>query len=410
MQKSRIPGQYIVEGDIMLKGDLELYAYYDHHVNGAPMRIQRLRSPFEPADPASPWLSTVYSPDGEDQVWDVTDKLELTYCVSDDFEEDYDRVVDTMHIATNDWERATHISFVHRPQYDDTCDRAAVSTDAIRFTVEPIANDGGLLGRAFFPSFPTSEWKVEITTLGLGLGTSDFRGLFRHELGHVLGLVHEHVHFGCLGSTTEDTRLLTSVDPESVMFYNDCPGSVGSNNELSRRDVLGVKQLYTLPTHQWTARFGGSVGGTVEFDMQTDYNGDGATDILFQGVNNVSDLFYGHAGQVVFGSVTSPTWSFPGMRSFPGLFSNTAGFTHDVMSYRPGSSSDYLQLSTSGVPDFSKNLRSISGIYMPLVGQFSGRSSATSTATTTPTSSGTTRCRRTARSGPHRAAATLARS
>ena len=98
-------------------------------------------------------------------------------------------------------------------------------------------------------------------------------GNVMHEIGHAVGLRHEHQRpdgnsFVSVGSTADATncgpingeRLLTDYDCNSIMHYgsggcggitpvaNGCSG-IGQRDRLSGRDIWGVSILYEIPTH-----------------------------------------------------------------------------------------------------------------------------------------------------------------
>ncbi len=64
--------------------------------------------------------------------------------------------------------------------------------------------------------------------------------MLRHELGHVLGFVHEP-STGC--PVSETSRRLTAIDPASVMADPAC-GSRTGDTVLSTLDRQGARALY----------------------------------------------------------------------------------------------------------------------------------------------------------------------
>ncbi|MFY0541519.1 M12 family metallopeptidase [Nannocystis pusilla] len=75
-----------------------------------------------------------------------------------------------------------------------------------------------------------------------------------HELGHLLGFVHEHSRFEqsreiCVDAASTEFRGLTYPDPASVMGDARCPGisAASKQGRLSRGDRLGASILYALP-------------------------------------------------------------------------------------------------------------------------------------------------------------------
>lgn len=353
-------GSYIVEGDIALTTD-ELRDYYDHYVYG----------PASGDDNDLVAFSIVRATD-RDVVWDVHRKLRLTYCVSNDFGQGKAKVRDALVTAANDWERATHVNFIYRSQFDSTCARGQVDTEKVLFTVEPVS--ASFNAKAFFPDYGEEKWQVLISGNGMAKTGGDFVGMLRHELGHVLGLRHEHIlnPVSCTEEKFKDARSLTPFDNGSVMHYDWCDGAAGPNETLTRYDILGVKQLYSLPPHQWAAKLSGTA-----FPMRTDYNGDGKTDILFYTTEagaaaelslGTSDFDFPTAPKVVSG--------LPGARPLAGHFTGTSAFSQDLLVYRPGPGGDHFASShvlPNGETIFKIEQTNAGGVFQPLVGEFNGQ-------------------------------------
>lgn len=94
-------------------------------------------------------------------------------------------------------------------------------------------------------------------------------GLLRHELGHNLGLIHEHIFAlgyeasDCNGDTEAAFRELDDYDANSVMHYpsnsttqfpySDCKGDAMRNNEVSAGDGRGARALYGPPVSWYVA-------------------------------------------------------------------------------------------------------------------------------------------------------------
>ncbi len=84
-------------------------------------------------------------------------------------------------------------------------------------------------------------------------------GVLRHELGHMIGLRHEHEVLpgggGCgvdlitCNTPTCDVAgtPLTTYDVDSVMHYPQCNGNALSDLRISRLDSIGVRKLYGMP-------------------------------------------------------------------------------------------------------------------------------------------------------------------
>lgn len=183
--------------------------------------------------------------DGEDDRWSDVQKRNLTYCVSTDFGDFYPGVVASMMVASQDWEEAADINFIHKPTEDESCTR---DNDQVVFDVQPTLSFRYYC-RAFFPSTPREDRNLDINVLIFATNRS-LIGSLRHELGHVLGFRHEHIRPAIDGETIcpEDTdwRPITSYDSGSVMHYPRCGGS-SSSYHLTESDKAGVAKIYGSP-------------------------------------------------------------------------------------------------------------------------------------------------------------------
>lgn len=87
---------------------------------------------------------------------------------------------------------------------------------------------------------------VVLTVAAFAKGPLSLRGVLRHELGHVLGLRHEHIRYPGT-SCTENThwRAVTQDDSNSMMHYRHCLGSTSYGDlVMTATDAAGLRQLY----------------------------------------------------------------------------------------------------------------------------------------------------------------------
>jgi hypothetical protein len=272
---------YIVEWDRPVTLD-QLRAYYDTNVvNRGTATVSQ--------------ESTVNVFNGQDDVWRGDDGLRLTYCVSNDFGTDKARAVNEMHAATRAWEDVGHVNFRYVPSQDATCSNTNTS---IGFAVRPW-NSGGAC--AFFPSGDACVARTVVIDFD-DLDTNPFFannapnvetvGVFRHELGHVLGLRHEHTRpdagLGCFEDNS--WRAVTDYDQSSVMHYPWCNGVSTSDLSITAVDRLGIERLYPF-----------NFSSLRDPDEKFDLNADGRADVCGRGSAGVYCALSNGAG---FGPVT----------------------------------------------------------------------------------------------------------
>lgn len=227
---------YVLDFDDAVTLD-ELRQAYDRHVARARVDGQ-IQS-----------QSTVHNVGGAPDLWNAADRQNLTYCVSTDFGSLYGRAVAEMRNATRAWETAANVDFRYLPANDSACNN---TNTAVRFSVRPWTSGGAC---AFFPSGGGCVARTIVINYN-DLDTNPFydtnapnmttEGVLRHELGHVLGLRHEHVRSG---TCSESSWLpVTEYDKPSVMHYQWCNGVTTSNMQLTAADRRGVEALYGRPS------------------------------------------------------------------------------------------------------------------------------------------------------------------
>ena len=256
-------GSYLFEGDVAVSGET-------------------LRLLFESQRAST--FSTVASFIGLDWTLDAAQRLELTWCNALDFgsKELNERVSNAILDASRDWERATDVNYIYRYGEDGAACEPGANGVLFRVrlgTQEDCPALGCPLASAFFPN-DLDGAELLVWPEAFRHDEARFLGYIRHELGHTLGLFHEHGRFEqedvmCLLSAPPWLMFeLTPADGESVMAYSFCNGSIGSHEELTVYDRLGVRYLYGLPR-----RFGRGETFTFNGGLENDvfwYDPDGA--------------------------------------------------------------------------------------------------------------------------------------
>ena len=227
-------GKYIVNGDTAIVDEKHLQEFFE----------TRIKEEFQPAT-GGPVKLTVHQVNGQDAVWNSTEKRQLTYCVSTSFGNQYGQMVADMQAATGAWEAVANVDFIHVGGQDGSC---TASNSNVAFDVRPVNVNGQYLARAFFPNEPRSSRNVLVDNSSFGLdpnGTLSLQGILRHELGHTLGFRHEHTRPDS-GTCFEDNnwRPLTSYDAFSVMHYPQCNGQGDWSLTLTNIDQNGSACLY----------------------------------------------------------------------------------------------------------------------------------------------------------------------
>jgi len=231
-------GTYIVDWDIELKDDEALRLYWE-----------QTRPP-----QGALALSTM---GGADNKWSDTQKLELTYCISNTgpagFTDpvEYEKVKTSMEAATDrGWEMFADINFVHKPDQDATCNNTNMNV------LFDVSREMGqmYLARAFFP--PPGDMGAGRAQANVLIDQSAFQepwplqNILGHELGHVLGFRHEHVrpeaNAGDCGEVDNDFKPLTPYDSASIMHYPQCNGT-SQDLAFTAIDKMGAEVAYGKP-------------------------------------------------------------------------------------------------------------------------------------------------------------------
>lgn len=233
----RVPGtgSYVVNGDITIRNEKLLREFFEKNVQNKPAT----------AASGSNTELIVQNVGGIDKIHNSNDKHRLTYCVSTAFGARHGLVVADMEAAASAWEAVADINFIYDANEDTSCNP---QNNRVMFDVRPVEVGGRFYAAAFFPDDPRSQSSVVIDSSSFRIDPNNkltLRGILRHELGHTLGLRHEHTRPDS-GSCFEDNdwRVVTDYDAFSVMHYPQCNGAGDWSLRLTEADKSGIACLY----------------------------------------------------------------------------------------------------------------------------------------------------------------------
>lgn len=190
--------------------------------------------------------STVMTYDqGRHRIWNESDRYELSYCVSDRFKDLKPKMIRAMELAASDWSAQAGIKFRYDPSADATCDDRNGPETRFRIAINN-SRRARYAARAFFPYDERNT--VIFKKSYVKKSFEELLRLTRHELGHVLGLRHEHIRYENPNRDrcVEDDNFsdVTPYDSSSIMHYSICGGT--GTTELSENDRLGISLLYPI--------------------------------------------------------------------------------------------------------------------------------------------------------------------
>ena len=197
------------------------------------------------------------------------DALTITYCVSTAFGAHQVQAIQDMQDATADWQAAANFRFLYDPSQNGNCTGGVAGIDVA--VIPSIDFESACATPPYFPPSEQWRWCSGYTQGTLGFDYANWqwslvgddttsRGVMRHELGHILGLRHEHAFSptatppcteGPIGGDIGG-RELTSYDIDSVMHYPQCGNGVWTF-PITAKDAVGVREIYGMPAAWYPA-------------------------------------------------------------------------------------------------------------------------------------------------------------
>ncbi|WP_434424475.1 FG-GAP repeat domain-containing protein [Nannocystis pusilla] len=367
-------GTWVVEGDIAFDDEEEVRNYYEQ-------RYAVVDGPACEDGEVCPRSTVAQTSGGRDRVWNAHEKISLSYCIGDmGNQTNRDRVEAAMNEATRAWEHTADINFIHVSGLDGVGCAVGGASD-IRFTVSRVGSCSAL--RLAFADFPGhSSAALNYCDLGLGKSDAELLSITKHELGHLLGLHHEHLRWGqdagsnCAEDNGIPVRNVTFADSDSIMGYDFCNGMNSGNDDLSRLDYAGMWYLYSVPKGQ------GTLFGQL-YNQYNNFRGYESDDVLWYkpvggsfslwstsespGTSSTPIAFTKPAIGTTSGTTTASSWSRPLAVQWHN--NGDANLAREVLMFAPGTLADQLVVNDND-GTFSTSGMTINGWSIPLLGNF----------------------------------------
>lgn len=309
-------GVFIVNGDEPILNEAGLREFYDRMIDQHASAAEQ-----EGLGQAQQPL-TVRNITGGPNHWGIPAARDLTYCINaTSFGGNYAAVMNAMHTAAADWSATgANLQFSHNSALDTNC----TNSTGVVFNVRMVTGQS-YFARAFFPDFPRNTREILINTSAFGTispATVTLAGLLRHELGHVLGFRHEHIHapqfFAPCLEIDPAWRQLTAYDSASVMHYPNCNGATNTGDlDLTALDAVGVRAVYPVALLGNQSIAAGqtisSSDGRFTLAMQADgnlvyyWNGQGALWSTVTGGSQGKSAWMQYDGNFVLYTTPTPT-------------------------------------------------------------------------------------------------------
>jgi hypothetical protein len=249
---------FIVEWDIPIATESELRSYFENMVAGKMSKSAVRLTPNSGSDTGQCNVNPPPSNCVDDR-FSANEQLNLKYCVSTAFGINQGAMVAAMAVAADAWHQVANVSFTYVSTNDSACSQTDNLPASVDFKVAPWTGAGAC---SYWPrSGVNCVPKTLVFNTSYNFSPMTTTGALTHELGHILGLHHEHSRADAAipMCTAYEMRYLTAYDSSSIMGYPAVWGgcSIGGGNVLTVSDGIGIRSLYGMPAAWYVPIFGG---------------------------------------------------------------------------------------------------------------------------------------------------------
>jgi hypothetical protein len=243
---------FVIEFDLPIRDEAELRAHYEER-----FIAQRQKSAVRLTTTGAAGCASL-SPTCVDDKFYSGQQRDLRYCIDDDFGVLKPNMITAMAAANAAWKApvswasTSHVKLTYVSTHDAACGINDPLPSSVYLKVSRWDQPKAC---AFWPSGRTCSG-LDGRTIGYGpagFSSAEMQEVMIHEVGHVLGMHHEHHRLDAPNGSScpwyNEMRFLTPVDTVSIMAYKlawDACGLTGGVT-VSAGDAAGVRRLYGMP-------------------------------------------------------------------------------------------------------------------------------------------------------------------
>lgn len=162
----------------------------------------------------------------DDKIVKQSEHLNMKYAIIKasfmDSIDEYELVKKNMLQAAKDWQKLCNVQFTHISNLDDVLEiNNELKGLDLTFVIEK-RDQSGYEALSFLPHDPKEDRRIFISPKYFSDTLYDKIGVFRHEIGHTLGFLHEHTRKDipdCREAAVYTPEEIGDYDPKSVMHY-----------------------------------------------------------------------------------------------------------------------------------------------------------------------------------------------